>query len=99
VLLGGEWGYYDRDRHWRRAPEDVHRRMEDRRAGGGPGRPEAPRAAPGRPEPPRAAPGRPDAPRAFPASAPARAVPPQAPPPRREEHERRRECPRDQPRC
>ena len=33
VLLGGEWGYYDRERHWRRAPDDVRRRFEEHRDG------------------------------------------------------------------
>jgi hypothetical protein len=45
VLFGGEWGFYDRDRHWHRAPEGVSRDLEAHRAGGGQFRPgAAPRA-------------------------------------------------------
>lgn len=79
VLFGGEWGYYDHDRHWHRAPEDAHRRIEERRANEGQARPEAPRFVP--------------------AAAPARAAPATAPPQRQDNHDRRRDCPRDQPHC
>ncbi len=34
VLFGGEWGYYDRDRHFHRAPDNVRRDIETRRASG-----------------------------------------------------------------
>ncbi len=36
VLLGGEWGYYDRDRHWHRAPEETRRRLQEGPQGEGP---------------------------------------------------------------
>jgi hypothetical protein len=42
VLLGGEWGYYDRERHWRRAPDQVYRRMEQYQHQGWAGHPGAP---------------------------------------------------------
>lgn len=35
ILFGGEWGYYDRDRHWHRAPEGVTHDLEAHRAAGG----------------------------------------------------------------
>jgi hypothetical protein len=38
VLFGGEWGYYDHDRHFHRAPDGVSRDIENRRAFGN-GRP------------------------------------------------------------
>lgn len=38
VLFGGEWGYYDHDRHFHRAPDSVSRDIENRRAFGN-GRP------------------------------------------------------------
>lgn len=34
VLFGNEWGFYDRERHWHRAPDDVRRRFEEHRDGG-----------------------------------------------------------------
>ena len=33
VLLGGEWGFYDHERHWHRAPDDARRRFEEHRDG------------------------------------------------------------------
>jgi hypothetical protein len=35
VLFGGQWGYYDHDRHWHRAPDQVSHDLEGRRGGGG----------------------------------------------------------------
>jgi hypothetical protein len=34
VLFGGEWGYYDHDRHFHRAPDNVRRDIESHRASG-----------------------------------------------------------------
>ena len=34
VLFGGQWGYYDHDRHFHRAPDNVGRDIENRRASG-----------------------------------------------------------------
>jgi hypothetical protein len=104
ILFGGEWGHYDRERRWRRAPEPVHRHLEERRAGGG-FRPYERQGEPQRfapPGPPReqqrfvpaAAPR--EQHRFEPAAAPRQAGPPPA---RHEERERRRECPNGQPRC
>jgi hypothetical protein len=48
VLFGGEWGYYDHDRHWRRAPDRISHDLEAHRAGGGQFHPNAvPRGEPG----------------------------------------------------
>lgn len=33
IFFGGEWGYYDHDRRWHRAPEGVSRDLSNRRAG------------------------------------------------------------------
>ena len=35
IFFGDSWGYYDRERHWHRAPEQVYRHLEERRAVGG----------------------------------------------------------------
>lgn len=35
VLFGGEWGYYDHERHWHHAPDRISRDLETRHAGGG----------------------------------------------------------------
>src|SRR3954468_21812178 len=29
VLFGGDWGYYDRERHWHRAPDPVVRHLHE----------------------------------------------------------------------
>jgi hypothetical protein len=34
VLFGGQWGYYDRDRHFHRAPDNVRRDIESHRGYG-----------------------------------------------------------------
>jgi hypothetical protein len=34
IFFGGAWGYYDRDRHFRRAPEHVYRDLQARHPGG-----------------------------------------------------------------
>ena len=39
VFFGGEWGFYDHDRHWHRAPDHVSRDLDSRRGGGGPPNP------------------------------------------------------------
>jgi hypothetical protein len=39
ILFGGEWGYYDRDRHFHRAPDQVSRHLQERERGGWSGRP------------------------------------------------------------
>ncbi len=37
VLYGGQWGYWDHDRQWHRAPDDAsHRMWEQQNGGGGP---------------------------------------------------------------
>ncbi|MDR3529551.1 MAG: hypothetical protein P4L90_03185 [Rhodopila sp.] len=101
VLLGSEWGYYDSERHWRRAPEGVSRRLEQQRAAGATfhfgGAPHPEGRPPPRPEghpSPAAEPYRGQAPyhpgeQARPAAAPyggPRTGP--APQPQREEHQR-----------
>ncbi len=43
VLLGGEWGFYDHERHWHRAPDDVRRRFEEHRDAGPQFRPDGQR--------------------------------------------------------
>jgi hypothetical protein len=35
VLFGGEWGYYDHERHFHHAPDRISRDLETRHAGGG----------------------------------------------------------------
>jgi hypothetical protein len=35
IFFDGGWGYYDRGRSWHRAPDNVSRNLEQRRAGGG----------------------------------------------------------------
>ena len=34
IFFGGAWGYYDRERHFRRAPEHVYRELQSRHPGG-----------------------------------------------------------------
>jgi|GEM_PF-2812475 len=34
IFFGGAWGYYDRDRHFRRAPKNVYRDLQARHPGG-----------------------------------------------------------------
>jgi hypothetical protein len=104
ILYGGEWGYWDRDRHWHRAPDPIARHLSERPAPGWSGHPGSP--------PPAAAyaPPRHDEPRpltstatyrapepAHPATAPYAAPrpAPASPPPQ----ERRRDCPSNQPHC
>jgi hypothetical protein len=78
VLLGGAWGYYDSERRWHGAPENVRRDLEQRRAAGAPLRPAA---APGFQRPP-------------PSGGNAGYRPAAAPPApqRQEERDRRRDC-------
>jgi len=101
ILFGGGWGYWDSDRHWHRAPDQVARHLEQQRAAGAAFHPGGPGfGQPGGRPPPA------DGPRFFRPPEPARlgAVPaagprpPPAAPPVREERERRRECPPGQ-RC
>jgi hypothetical protein len=99
VLFGGEWGYYDRDRHWHHAPEGVARDLEAHRAGGG----QFHTTAPPRAEPyPQPKPGQHGGQAAYrPAEQPRPNVVPFAAPPHpaagvqpsHEEHERGRLCP------
>jgi hypothetical protein len=35
VFFGGEWGFYDHERHWHHAPDRVSHDLEAHRAGGG----------------------------------------------------------------
>jgi hypothetical protein len=57
VLFGGEWGYYDRDHHWHRAPEGVSRGFEAHRGDGGQFRPNAGPHAESYPQPRSGQPG------------------------------------------
>src|ERR1700761_1306475 len=34
VFFGGEWGFYDHDHHWHRAPDAVYRDLDRRRSQG-----------------------------------------------------------------
>jgi hypothetical protein len=67
VFFGGEWGYYDHERRWRRAPEHIERDLERRRSEGAHFHPDVmPRADRGdfrRPEQPHFGQQRPEQPR------------------------------------
>ncbi len=105
ILFGGEWGYYDRERHWHRAPDAVYRDLNARRPAGAPFHPPAGPPHWANPRPPQAG-ERPGGPAAYhppgqggpaatgPAAAGTR--PPQGAPAHPEDH--RRDCPPGQ-RC
>ena len=77
VLFGGEWGYYDRDRHWHHAPDRVSRDLDAHRGNGGHFRPnDFPRGAPNF----QPGPGHFGSPGASPAAAPPAAFRPGEPP-------------------
>jgi len=103
IFFGGSWGFYDRDRHFHRAPEGVERHLQSRHPEGAGARPYG--------GPPAGSPwnGYPAAPRPqyHPnANAPAYAAPPPrvaapaapAAQPRREEHPKQN-CPWGQAHC
>ncbi len=109
VFFGGEWGFYDRERRWHRAPEHAYRDLERRRESGAHFHPDAmPR---GEPREFRGAEQRQQAPamnhqhfepaqqqRPQASFFPQPHAAPSPQPQRTEEHERRRDCPPGQ-RC